>query len=194
MRSLRVFALVAALSLIAAAPAASIGPPTAPEVAMTYDVIEEVASTLVTNFNTDMAALTTAKGVTALASATVHKRLPAAVFAGDEKALPGIGVYSPRTLTQAKNQARRHSTVTVMVELHLRGTVPATLRAQAELAQEAILLTVDRLWNEGSGLFGAGEEDLGVECAIDGTADTEGQDVYEETVRVSFTVQDEDAV
>jgi hypothetical protein len=202
-RSLLVISMLAALTLVSAPSraAAAPAPPRADsisapkELSVNYDVVEEVATLLTANFDTDMAALTSAKGVTALAAVTIHKRLPAVIFAGDEVGVPGLGIYAPRTVTNAKSQGKRECRVTCVVELFIRGATAATVRAQAELGLEAILKTVDRVADAGSGVFGAGEEEAGVFCEIDGAADAKGgQEQYEEVARVRFIVWDQDTV
>lgn len=157
-------------------------------------MVEQVTSVVTANFAADFAALAAAKGVANLGAVTIHKRLPADIIAGEELAVPGIGVYATKATTNAKRQTLRDSRVTCVLELFLRGTSAATIRAQAELGAEAFLLSVDRVHTAGGGIFGAGEEEGGVVCEIAGGALGEGQEQYEELTRVTFTVSDRDVV
>lgn len=195
MRSARLisFIVVAAALVASFQPAAAAAPaPAAPEAPVIHDSVEQIATSLAANFDTDMAALTTAKSVTALAAVTVYRHVPVAPFVADDAAAPLIAIYSPRALTHAKRQGYRDSRNTIIVELFLRGSTADTVRKQAELGAEAIMRTVDRV--EGlTGLVAAGEQEGSVEVSIDGTADAKGgQEQYEETVRVTFAVLSRD--
>jgi len=189
---LALVALAAAFSPpIAAAP-----PDRAPAVgvSMNYDVVEEVSALFAAHFDTDFAALADAKDVLKLDRIRVLKRIPVQVAVGAEEPAPTLSLYSPSTLTNARNQARRDSRVTLLAELFIRGPNAEHVRAQADIGLEAILLTIDRIAADaGEGVYGAGEEEFGVRCTLDGTADvTGGQEQYEETARVEFVVWDRD--
>ena len=164
---------------------------------MIYDVVELVASVLTTNFNTDLAALCAAKTVTAPTSivGSVHKREGLLAWAVDPANLPGLGVVTTRSVTGAKNQAKRDATTVVQVIYYTMGQDAAVLGAQVELAAEAILLSIDRVAGSGTGqVWGAGEARDSVLVEMYGTAQTKDAGWFEDGCQVEFPCNDRDIV
>ena len=169
---------------------------------MFYDVVVAAAADLTANFTADLAALIAAKGgiaAGASSAVTVYPHRSAEIFVPLANAqvggapLPGVGIFCLRTRTQAKSQGARDNVVTCVFDYFARGADPAVLTAQVELAAEALLRAIDRLSVPGGDqLWGAGEEAQSVDVAIQGTAQAEGSDFYEDRVLVSFPVEHRD--
>jgi len=167
-----------------------------------YDVVVAAAADLTANFTNDLATLIAAKGgiaATANPAVTVYAHRSSDIFvpvADNQQGaagLPGVGVFCVHAKTQAKRQGARDNVVTCFFDYFARGADPAVLTAQMELAAEALLRAVDRLSVPGSDqLWGAGEEEQSVDVAIQGTAQVEGSDFYEDRVLVSFPVEHRD--
>lgn len=191
-RPLLVLALVAATA--APGRAASAAPPRS---AVFYDVAEGLGTLASTYFTADFDALIAAKGAGALGvttAVTVYPRQPAVVFGGQERALPGLGCYARAARTQAKSQQERSSSMEAHYEYLCRGPVAETVRAQAELAAEVILLLVDRFPTIAGGVEGGGQEPSSVLVDIDGSGPAEGLEFYENWVHVVSPIWDTDVV
>jgi hypothetical protein len=165
---------------------------------MLYDVVDLVASVLDANFDADLTALCTAKGVatpTGIVGGTVRKREGLLAWATSPANLPGLGVTSQGAQTGAKNQAKRDSTVTVQAAYYSTGQDAALLGAHVELAAEAIMLSVDRMAGSGSGLvWGVAEGRDSVRIETMGTAFTRDANWFEDGVVVEFPANDRDVV
>jgi hypothetical protein len=160
-----------------------------------YDSVEQAYVIASANFATDIAALTTAKGVTALGAVTIIKRQRAETskrLANPATTLKTLGIYVTRAMTQAKDQQKRDSLSTLVYDLYVEGLDPSLLAKQAELGVEALLRSIDRFAVSGAGVFGAGELLRSVNIQM--------SDGYEETVtprywhraEVTFPVHDRD--
>jgi hypothetical protein len=185
--------IAAVCAPVRAAPA----PPDAPRSAVFYDVSEGLGTLAQTNFTADFDALVALKGLGALGvttAVTVYPRQPAVVFGGQEKALPGLGCYSRNARTQAKSQQERASSMEAHYEYLCRGPDAATIRAQAELAAEVLLMLVDRFATAAGGIEGGGQEPSSVLVDIDGSGPAEGLEFYEEWVHVVSPIWDTDVV
>jgi hypothetical protein len=162
-----------------------------------YASIETAAATLDAHFETDLQALLDAHEVVgADAGLTVYKRRMAEIFVPDAKdgQLPGCGVYSLTGRTRAKVQGERFAQLVLVFDYFARGADPEVLSAQCELAVEALLQTVDRLAgaDPADQLVGAGEEEFGISVHIQGTAQADGQQLYEDRVLVTVPVTSRD--
>jgi len=177
---------------------AAVAAPPARSAPVIYDTIENVAPVFTANFTTDLAALAALKSLPIAPAAggiattvTIYKRLPAEIYAAiEQNALPGLGIYAERVLTQARRQAKRDNLTFVVADYFARGTDPAALRSQLELAAEAICQSIDRLWAAAGGVYGAGELDRSVDVAMGVIA--AGQDTYEGQLLIRFPVNEED--
>lgn len=121
---------------------------------MIYDAIEGAYTVVLTNFATDLAALATAKGVTITTTASIVKRQKAETFGTYQIALPAVGVYGKKVVTQGKSNGYRDNLSTVVFDYYAVGPDPVILAKQAELAAEALLKSIDRL--NGADPYGAG--------------------------------------
>lgn len=160
--------------------------------------MERVAAILTANFDTDVGLLCTAKSVTAPATVTILKRMDINlhIAANGADRLPALCVYANTATTQAEMAGRRHTHATINIDYMDRFsvTVLETGLKQAELAAEAILLSVDRLgldnatgvWEAGGGL------DSVVVTFNDREDAPEGE--YQRLVTVSVPVTDQDEV
>jgi hypothetical protein len=184
---------------------------------MIYTPIELTAADLAANFNADLAAIIAAKGLGGLGlvtTATIYPRMDADIFAGitpepGSTNLPGIGVYAvPTATTQAKNQGLRDATIRIAFDYFARrvrdpaagiGVDAALLLKQAELAVEAILLEVDRMYglNSGApnfyGIIEAGKDLRSVTVDIGPPVAAKGGDYYEERAIVIVPTEARDA-
>lgn len=124
---------------------------------MIFDAVQRAHTVTATNLATDLAALCTAKSVTNPGTITLVKRQKAETFIALGSPLPALGIYGLRAVTQAKDQGKRDSLVTVVWDFYIEGTDPTLIAKQAELVAESVLRTVDRLAASGDGLYGAGE-------------------------------------
>jgi len=197
MRSLRPCLLLSLLTAAIAAPVRAAPPPAAPRSAVFYDVSEGLGTLAAAYFTTDFDALIAAKGVGGLGlvtAVTIYPRQPAVVFGGQEHALPGLGCYAREARTQAKSQQERDSRMEAHYEYLCRGPIAATVRAQAELAAEVILMLVDRFASIAGGIEGGGQEPGSVVVDIDGSGPAEGLEFYENWVHVVSPIWDTDAV
>jgi len=160
---------------------------------MIYDVIENVEPLLTANFGTDMTALVAAKGAQVTSTAaTVYKREMGPLFAGRGQPLPGIGLW-PRTIqTQARRQTKRDNLHLLVYDYFARGPDAVKLQTQLELAAEAILLTVDRTYQAGGGVYGSGEIDKSVTVQFIPVVQPKGRGFYEGRVLVVAPVNEED--
>lgn len=161
---------------------------------MIYDVVEAVSDVVVLFFGPKLAALATAKQHQEIVqSATVYPRRRAVDFAAKDGAeLPAIGVYSlGNTLTNARRQDLRDSLVTVVLDYFARGKDSEALVVQAELAAEAMVGCVDKVYGSAVGVFGAGEAEASVLVTMFDVAPY-GEEYYEQRVTVRFEVNERD--
>jgi len=113
--------------------------------------------------------------------------------------LPACGIYIVRAMMAGKDQGRRHTTGSAVLDYYAEDAVgdaasPYRLAKQAELAAEALLQSVDRLSTQANalGVYGA--------AVLDDSITVEMSDGYEKTVGagywrraiVRFPVYDED--
>lgn len=160
---------------------------------MIYDAVEQAYAVVNSNFAADMAALVAAKGVAGLTTtATAIKRQDAETYVDIGAALPAIGVTGRRAHTQAKDQSKRDSVSEIVYDYYAVGSDPSKVAKQAELAAEALLKSVDRLWASGSGVFGAGEVPGSISIDFDPGYLEVQQPNYGARARVSFPVTDRD--
>ena len=164
---------------------------------MIYDAIEAVATIVTANFFTDMAALISAKGLTGLTTtAAIEKRQRAELYVALGAALPAIGIYGLMATTQAKWQGKRDASCTLGLDYYATGTDPIKLAQQTELAAEALLRSIDRIWPTAAGGAGEGFNSVSVElsAAYMETDKPEGQTVtnYGHRAMLTFTVVDRD--
>ena len=164
---------------------------------MLFDAVEQVYVVVLANFTTDLGALATAKGVSVTATAGIIKRQTAPTFLGLGADLPAIGVYATDGVTQAKDQGKRDTLTTMVLDYYAEGTDPANLAKQAELAAEALLQSVDRLWPglEGGGGNAVGSIGITMTPGYQEIRQNEaGQTVYNHRATVTFPVMDRDTV
>lgn len=162
---------------------------------MIYDAAEKAYEVATTNFTADFIALIAAKGLGGLGlttAATLIKRQDAETFIGLNAALPAIGVIGRRAHTQAKDQSKRDNVSEIVYDYFAVGPEPSTIAKQAELAAEALLRSIDRLWASGSGVFGAGELPGSISIDFDPGYVEVQQPNYGARARVSFPVTDRD--
>jgi hypothetical protein len=160
-----------------------------------YDVVEAVAARAGADFTPGMVHLATQKSVSIVTTATIYKRQDANIFAALDASvatLPGIGVYALSALTNARRQDLRDSSVAMVYDYFARGLDPAALLVQAELAAEALLRVIDRIYGSAPGIFGVGEATLGVQVTIEPMVKAAGEDYYEQRVLVRFLVDERD--
>lgn len=197
MRTIRPLLIGLLLVAAMATPVRSHAPPAPPEGAVFYDVSEKLGALATTHFAADFAALVASKGLGALGvdtSVTIYTRMPARYFGLAEKPLPGLGCYARIARTQAKSQQEAASVLEGHFEYLCRGVDPVIIRAQSELAAEVLRLLVDRIAGAGSGLEGAGEDQLSVAIEIDGSGPSEGLEFYEEWAHAAFPIWETDVV
>jgi hypothetical protein len=161
---------------------------------MLYDAIETVYAVVLANFATDLAALASAKGVTITTTADIIKRQRAETFVAFGKGVtsPAIGIFSIRGLTQAKWQTQRDTDCTVVCDYYARSADPSALAIQAELAAEALLKSMDRIWPTAAGGAGEGDRSVTIEMtdAYVETVSSETETArWEHRAMVTFTVQ-----
>ncbi|HWP38945.1 MAG TPA: hypothetical protein VNL18_15470 [Gemmatimonadales bacterium] len=159
---------------------------------MIYDAVEQAYTVAAANFTADLNALAAAKGVTAPPAATLIKRQRAETYIALGAALPALGIYLLRVATQAKSQGKRDSVVSLVFDYYLEGTDPTLLAKQAELAAEAVLRTVDRLADAGSGIYGAGEGSGSVTIELSDGYDPADENKFFHRAQVTVPVWDED--
>jgi hypothetical protein len=160
---------------------------------MIYDQVEVIAQVVDANYAADMAALVAAKSLTGITTtATVIKRQSAETFRRLGAPLPAIGVVHLRAATQAKDQQKRDTLGTVVLDYVALGADASKVAKQAELAAEALMRSVDRLAMAGGGLYGAAE--LAGAALITMTEGfTEAEDAqYWRRAQVQFTCHDRD--
>lgn len=170
---------------------------------MIYDAIEAVYTTVNANFNTDLAALVSAKGLSGLTtSATLFKRQRAETFvelgAAANGQLPAIGIYGTAVTTEAKWQGKRDPECTVVLDYYARGTDPVKLAQQTELAAEALLLSIDKVYPTAAGGAGEGFGSINIELT-DAYMETDKPDSqtaknYGHRAIVTFIVVDRDVI
>lgn len=126
---------------------------------MMFDALERFATVLAANFDADLAALCTAKGVTApVGSVTLIKRMDANLHVAVNGALPALCVYGRAVSTQARFVGKRDSRCVISVDYLNRADEAGlvTMLQQVELAAEAILKTIDRVpGDSASGVWNA---------------------------------------
>ena len=163
---------------------------------MIFDAVETAYTVVNANFDTKLAALVAAKGVSGtLAGAKKFKRqnaetyveLNATIRDGTEA---GLGVYGLQAVTQAKSQTQRYTDTTVGADYYCRGTDPAVLAKQAELAAEALLGCIDAMWPTAEG--GAGEGDKSISITMSAGYEETQTPKYEHRAVVTFTLTDRD--
>jgi len=159
-----------------------------------YDAIEQVYAVANANFATDFAALATAKGVVGLnTNAAIEKRQSAETMVRLGAALPCLGIVGLRARSQAKDQGKRDTESVIAFDYYAEHADPVLVAKQAELAAEALLRTVDRLWASGASVFGAGELPLSVVIDFtEGYLETRSPPVYWRSATVTFPVHDRD--
>jgi hypothetical protein len=126
---------------------------------MIYDAVERAYAVVNTNFATDLAAIIADKGVAGLtATASIVKRQRAETYLALGLTLPGLGVWSRGTVTQAKvGSGWRDNVSTIVLDYYCVDVDPVKAAKQAELAAEALLRSIDRIPGSGDGAYGAGE-------------------------------------
>jgi len=158
-------------------------------------VVEACAARAAADFTPGMTHLASQKTVSMDTSIHVYKRQDANIFVAlDESVapLPGLGVYALSALTNARRQDLRDSSVAMVYDYFARGADPAALLVQAELAAEALLRVIDRIYGSAAGIFGAGEATLGVQVTVEPMVKPAGMDYYEQRVLVRFLVDERD--
>ena len=186
-RHSRLGLVLAAVACLCFAPPATASP------GINYDVIENIEPVLTANFATDMAAIVAAKGAQVISTnATVYKREMGPLFAGRGQPLPGIGLWLRTTQTQARRQTKRDNLHVLVYDYFARGNDAVKLQAQLELAAEAILMTVDRTYQAGGGVYGSGETDKSVTVQFVPIVQAKGRGSYEGRVLVVAPVNEED--
>lgn len=160
---------------------------------MIYDIIERAATVLDDNFTTDLDVLVAAKTLSGLdTQATLYKRQMAELFADQHApALPGIGIYVTTVATQAKRQGKRDNNAMTVFDYYARHLDAEKLSQQVELAVEALMRSVDRLFDS-VGVLDAGAEQGSVLVVVTPVAQPAGMKFYERRAVVSFPVQDRD--
>lgn len=165
---------------------------------MIYDAVERAISKLEEGFLEELERLATEKKVDVQLRYTMYSRRPAEEWgpsAGEQK-LPGLGVWGPQATTNTKSQGIRRSEVTVVIDYFATGPDASKLAAQCELAGEAIVSVLDGLpigTNRG-GVVEAGGAQGSILVDITGTSRTTIGNFFQEAVRVSLPVIDEDQV
>lgn len=160
---------------------------------MIFDQVEQLYTVVNTNFATDLGALATAKGVTINTGATFVKRQNADVFFALGVTLPACGIYVTRASTKAKQQGIRDTTGTAVFDYYAEDADPVKVAKQAELAAEALLMSVDRMATAGAGVFGAAEleDSITVEMS-DGFEKRASEGRYWRRAVVRFAIYDRD--
>lgn len=176
-----------------------------------YDAVERTLEVVKANFDTDMAALVASKVTDGRLvqeqadamdkGATIYERLPAAEFAAhpdekgpDQEKLPGIGIYSGPMTTQAKWQGRRDARAVIVIEYFATGTDPIVLEKQNELAQEALLRSIDRIPEAApAGELGAAELKDEIVVTPLGLSRQRGLDFYQDGVMLTFPILEQDS-
>lgn len=159
---------------------------------MIYDALEQVYTVIAANFATHHAALLTAKSVTAPAAATIIKRQNAETSRNYGTAPPTLGITAVRATTGARHQLSRDTTTTIVCDYLVQGTDPGLLAAQAELAVEALLRSVDALPESGGGVYGAGEFDDSISITMSDGYTEDKDEKFWHRGQVSFPVHDRD--
>ena len=160
---------------------------------MIYDQVEQAYTVAAANFAADYSALLTAKGVASPGSIPLIKRqsVPTALRYG--KTPPFVGVVSLAATTQAKDQGKRDTRGLLAYDVYIKGTDPALVAKQVELAAEALLRSVDRLPTSGGGVFGAAELPLSLTVSLSDDEDEEVEEgKYGRRATVSFPTWDRD--
>lgn len=133
---------------------------------MIFEAVDRAVSVITSNFGTDFAALASAKSLGGLtATVTVYKDVSAATFSMGRD-LPGIGIHALRAQTQAKSQGVREGIVTTVFDYLARADSALVAMQQAKVAAEAILKSVDKLWEE-TGIMDAGGVPLSISVEMD---------------------------
>jgi hypothetical protein len=159
---------------------------------MIYDAVETVYAVVNANFATDYAALAAAKGVTVVTPVGIIKRQKADIFVPLGATLPAIGIYGLSATTQVKDQAKRDVFCTMAFDFYDRGTDPVALAKQTELAAEALLLSIDRMWPTAAG--GAGEGDNSITVTLMDGYDETAELQYERRATITFPLMNRDVV
>lgn len=111
---------------------------------MFYEAIARAEEVIALRFATDFAALVTAKSISQTLTSTVTLyKVPAAVF-GLGRALPGLGIYTPRASTGAKAQGAREAQVALVLDYLARVQTAELAHLQAQVAAEALMKCIDR--------------------------------------------------
>lgn len=160
--------------------------------------MERVGAILTTNFDTDVGLLCTAKSVTPPATVTILKRMDMNlhIAANGADRLPALCIYANTMTTQAKMAQRRHTHATINIDYMDRFAIASleTGLKQAELAAEAILLSVDRLGLDNTtGVWEAGGAVDSVVLTFSDREDAPAGE-YQRLVTVSVPVTDQDEV
>ena len=176
-----------------------------------YDAVERTLEVVKANFDTDMVALVAAKVTAGRLSqeqadamdqtATIYERLAAEEFAAhpdqegpDQEKLPGIGVYAGPMTTQAKWQGRRDARAVVVLDYYATGLDPVVLGKQTELAEEALLRSIDRIPEAApAGELGAAELQDEISVIIAGSSRERGLDFYQDRVTLTFPILEQDS-
>lgn len=159
---------------------------------MIYDAIEAAYTVVNANFATDYAALAATKGVAIVTPVGIIKRQKADIFVPLGATLPAIGIYGVSGTTQVKDQGKRDTICALAFDFYDRGTDPVALAKQAELAAEALLQSIDRMWPTAAG--GAGEGDGSITITLADGYDETAELKYERRATITFPLVDRDAV
>ena len=160
---------------------------------MLYDAVEQAFSVLNSNFAADYTAALSSKGVTSPGTVKIVKRQSIKTALRYMVQPPVLGVISLASRTQAKDQGKRDSQSLVAYDLYIKGSDPALVAKQIELAAEAMMRSVDRLAASGNGVFGAAEVPLSATVTLSDDEDEEVEEgKYGRRVTVSFPVWDRD--
>lgn len=112
---------------------------------MIHGAVEFAASVLDTNFVSDMQTLAGNNLDINTKLEGIEKRRPAEVFLSLGKSLPRIGIWPESCTTQAKSTKLRMSIVRLVADYVVQDSEDLKAAETAELAAEAIMLSVDRM-------------------------------------------------
>lgn len=162
---------------------------------MLFDALERVYTVVNANFNTDLATLCAAKGVTGF-SATIVKRETAEIMRAKYQAFPAIGLYAIGAATQMADGGlggKRDADCDVAADLVLVGTDAALLQAQGELGAEVLVKEMcERVPQGANTTFAGGLQRRSVQVAIsDGYTDEQATN-YMVLVTVRVPIFDRD--
>jgi hypothetical protein len=157
---------------------------------MIYHAVETAYTLLVANFDTDLAALGLAAGVTVDATASFGKRLAIEDMLQLDKPLPLVSVTALTATTQTTAQGHRDAHVMLAFDYYASGADADLLAAQVELGAEALLRTLDRLWPTIAGGAGCVEDSVAIELSR--ASDPLDEKLFVRRATMTFTAQDRD--